>query len=128
VILMFEKMLKIPDVFFVGQTVAMGGRIVCATRHRRDVAGPSRIRGAFDDVDPTFERGWRCCGRGVRGRASAPINNDDSERNAAERLDERLNTLGAASHACRAANRPDRSVTRSPFDPNGSASLIDDIP
>ncbi len=49
VILMFEKMFE-SRMFFVDKLISMGARIVLCDPHRAIVAGPSRLRGALDDL------------------------------------------------------------------------------
>jgi len=93
VILMFEKMFE-SRMFFVDKLIAMGGRIVLCDPHRAIVAGPSRLKGA-PMTSPDIRAGMGMllaagCAQGV-----STINNADQIERGYERIDERLNSLGA---------------------------------
>ena len=94
VILMFEKMFE-SRMFFVDKLISMGARIVLCDPHRAIVAGPSRLRGAHDDLARHPRRHGDAAGGGRRRRAPSTINNADQIERGYERIDERLNALGA---------------------------------
>ncbi len=93
VIVMFEKMFE-SRMFFVDKLISMGARIVLCDPHRAVVAGPSRLRGA-SMISPDIRAGMAmllaaCCAEGT-----STINNADQIERGYERIDERLNALGA---------------------------------
>ena len=92
-ILMFEKMFE-SRMFFVDKLIAMGARIVLCDPHRAIVAGPSRLRGA-PMTRPTSAPAWPCCWRPSCAEGTSTINNADQIERGYERIDERLNALGA---------------------------------
>ena len=93
VILMFEKMFE-SRMFFVDKLIAMGGRIVLCDPHRAIVAGPSRLRGA-PMTSPDIRAGMAMLLAAVCAEGRRTINNADQIERGYERIDERLNALGA---------------------------------
>jgi UDP-N-acetylglucosamine 1-carboxyvinyltransferase len=93
VILMFEKMFE-SRMFFVDKLIAMGGRIVLCDPHRAIVAGPSRLRGALM-TSPDIRAGMAMLLAAVCAEGTSTINNADQIERGYERIDERLNVLGA---------------------------------
>jgi UDP-N-acetylglucosamine 1-carboxyvinyltransferase len=93
VILMFEKMFE-SRMFFVDKLIAMGARIVLCDPHRAIVAGPSRLRGALM-TSPDIRAGMAMLLAAVCAKGASTINNADQIERGYERIDERLNGLGA---------------------------------
>ena len=93
VILMFEKMFE-SRMFFVDKLIAMGGRIVLCDPHRAIVAGPSRLNGALMS-SPDIRAGMAMLLAAVCAEGVSTINNADQIERGYERIDERLNALGA---------------------------------
>jgi len=93
VILMFEKMFE-SRMFFVDKLISMGARIVLCDPHRALVAGPSRLRGA-SMISPDIRAGMAMLLAAVCAEGTSTINNADQIERGYERIDERLNTLGA---------------------------------
>jgi len=93
VILMFEKMFE-SRMFFVDKLISMGARIVLCDPHRVIVAGPSRLRGA-SMISPDIRAGMAMLLAAVCAEGTSTINNADQIERGYERIDERLNALGA---------------------------------
>jgi UDP-N-acetylglucosamine 1-carboxyvinyltransferase len=93
VILMFEKMFE-SRMFFVDKLISMGARIVLCDPHRAIVAGPSRLRGAAM-TSPDIRAGMAMLLAAVCAEGISTINNADQIERGYERIDERLNALGA---------------------------------
>ena len=93
VILMFEKMFEL-RMFFVDKLISMGARIVLCDPHRAIVAGPSRLRGALM-TSPDIRAGMAMLLAAVCAKGASTINNADQIERGYERIDERLNALGA---------------------------------
>jgi UDP-N-acetylglucosamine 1-carboxyvinyltransferase len=93
VILMFEKMFE-SRMFFVDKLIAMGGRIVLCDPHRAIVAGPSRLKGALMS-SPDIRAGMAMLLAAACADGVSTINNADQIERGYERIDERLNALGA---------------------------------
>ncbi len=93
VILMFEKMFE-SRMFFVDKLIAMGGRIVLCDPHRAIVAGPSRLKGALM-TSPDIRAGMAMLLASACAEGVSTINNADQIERGYERIDERLNALGA---------------------------------
>ena len=92
-ILMHEKMFE-SRLFFVDKLINMGARIVLCDPHRALVAGPSPLHGAVLE-SPDIRAGMAmllaaCCADG-----KSTINNIGQIERGYERIDERLNALGA---------------------------------
>ena len=94
VILMFEKMFE-SRMFFVDKLIAMGGRIVLCDPHRAIVAGPSRLRGALM-TSPDIRAGMAMLLAAVCAKGVSTIDNAHQIERGYERIDERLNALGAS--------------------------------
>jgi UDP-N-acetylglucosamine 1-carboxyvinyltransferase len=93
VILMFEKMFE-SRMFFVDKLISMGARIVLCDPHRAIVAGPSRLRGA-PMTSPDIRAGMAMLLAAMCAKGTSTINNADQIERGYERIDERLNALGA---------------------------------
>jgi len=93
VILMFEKMFE-SRMFFVDKLIAMGARIVLCDPHRAIVAGPSQLRGA-SMISPDIRAGMAMLLAAVCAEGTSTINNADQIERGYERIEERLNALGA---------------------------------
>ena len=93
VILMFEKMFE-SRMFFVDKLITMGARIVLCDPHRAVVTGPSRLRGA-SMVSPDIRAGMAMLLAAVCANGTSTINNADQIERGYERIEERLNALGA---------------------------------
>ena len=96
-ILIHEKMFE-SRLFFVDKLIGMGARIVLCDPHRALVAGPSALRGATSSR-PTSAPAWRCCSPRCARKGTSTINNVGQIERGYERIDERLNALGASDHA-----------------------------
>jgi UDP-N-acetylglucosamine 1-carboxyvinyltransferase len=92
-ILMFEKMFE-SRMFFVDKLIAMGARIVLCDPHRAIVAGPSKLRGA-SMISPDIRAGMAMLLAAVCAEGTSTINNADQIERGYERIEERLNALGA---------------------------------
>ncbi|MCC5986270.1 MAG: UDP-N-acetylglucosamine 1-carboxyvinyltransferase [Pararhodobacter sp.] len=93
VVLMFEKMFE-SRMFFVDKLIAMGARIVLCDPHRALVAGPSRLRGARLE-SPDIRAGMAMLIAALCAEGKSVINNAQQIERGYERIDERLNALGA---------------------------------
>jgi len=93
VILMFEKMFE-SRMFFVDKLISMGARIVLCDPHRAIVAGPSRLKGA-PMTSPDIRAGMAMLLAAVCAKGISTIDNADQIERGYERIDERLNALGA---------------------------------
>ena len=92
-ILMHEKMFE-SRMFFVDKLVSMGARIVLCDPHRALVAGPSELRGATVE-SPDIRAGMAILLAALCARGTSRINNVGQIDRGYERIDERLNALGA---------------------------------
>jgi UDP-N-acetylglucosamine 1-carboxyvinyltransferase len=93
VVLMFEKMFE-SRLFFVDKLIAMGARIVLCDPHRAIIAGPSKLRAARLD-SPDIRAGMAMLLAAMCAEGSSNINNAQQIERGYERIDERLNALGA---------------------------------
>ena len=93
VVLMFEKMFE-SRLFFVDKLIAMGARIVLCDPHRAIVSGPSRLRAARLE-SPDIRAGMAMLLAAMCAEGVSTINNAQQIERGYERIDERLNTLGA---------------------------------
>jgi UDP-N-acetylglucosamine 1-carboxyvinyltransferase len=93
VILMFEKMFE-SRLFFVDKLISMGARIVLCDPHRAIVAGSSRLRAAAVS-SPDIRAGMAMLLAALCAEGTSTINNADQIERGYERIDERLNALGA---------------------------------
>ena len=92
-ILMFEKMFE-SRLFFVDKLIGMGARIVLCDPHRAIVAGPSRLHGAHVS-SPDIRAGMAMLLAALCAEGTSTIDNADQIERGYERIDERLNALGA---------------------------------
>ncbi len=92
-ILIHEKMFE-SRLFFVDKLVGMGARIVLCDPHRALVAGPSRLRGATLE-SPDIRAGMAMLTAALCADGESTINNVGQIERGYERIDERLNALGA---------------------------------
>ena len=93
VILMHEKMFE-SRLFFVDKLISMGARIVLCDPHRVIVAGPSRLRAAAVS-SPDIRAGMAMLLAALCANGTSTINNADQIERGYERIDVRLNALGA---------------------------------
>ncbi len=93
-ILMHEKMFE-SRMFFVDKLSTMGARIVLCDPHRALIHGPSRLRGAFLE-SPDIRAGMALLLAALCAEGTSFINNVGQIERGYERIDERLNALGAA--------------------------------
>jgi UDP-N-acetylglucosamine 1-carboxyvinyltransferase len=93
VVLMFEKMFE-SRMFFVDKLIAMGARIVLCDPHRAIVAGPSRLRAARLE-SPDIRAGMAMLLAALCADGTSTINNAQQIERGYERIEERLNALGA---------------------------------
>ncbi len=94
VILVFEKMFE-SRMFFVDKLIAMGARIVLCDPHRAVVAGPSKLRSARVE-SPDIRAGMAMLLAALCAEGTSTINNAQQIERGYERIDERLNALGAS--------------------------------
>jgi UDP-N-acetylglucosamine 1-carboxyvinyltransferase len=92
-ILIHEKMFE-SRLFFVDKLVGMGARIVLCDPHRALVAGPSRLRAATVE-SPDIRAGMAMLVAALCAEGESTINNVAQIERGYERIDERLNALGA---------------------------------
>lgn len=92
-ILMFEKMFE-SRMFFVDKLIGMGARIVLCDPHRVIVSGPSRLRAARVE-SPDIRAGMAMLLAALCAEGTSTINNAGQIERGYERIDERLNALGA---------------------------------
>ncbi|HVL71721.1 MAG TPA: UDP-N-acetylglucosamine 1-carboxyvinyltransferase [Beijerinckiaceae bacterium] len=93
VILMFEKMFE-SRMFFVDKLIGMGARIVLCDPHRALVIGPSRLSGGTVS-SPDIRAGMAMLLAALCAEGTSTINSANQIERGYERLDERLNALGA---------------------------------
>ena len=92
-VLIHEKMFE-SRLFFVDKLVGMGARIVLCDPHRALVAGPSRLRAATLE-SPDIRAGMAMLTAALAAEGESVINNVAQIERGYERIDERLNALGA---------------------------------
>jgi UDP-N-acetylglucosamine 1-carboxyvinyltransferase len=92
-ILMHEKMFE-SRMFFVDKLIGMGARIVLCDPHRALVAGPSALRGARVE-SPDIRAGMAMLLAAMCAEGTSTIHNARQIERGYERIDERLNALGA---------------------------------
>jgi UDP-N-acetylglucosamine 1-carboxyvinyltransferase len=92
-ILMHEKMFE-SRLFFVDKLVGMGARIVLCDPHRALVAGPSALHAARVE-SPDIRAGMAMVLAAMCASGTSTINNVGQIDRGYERIDERLNALGA---------------------------------
>jgi UDP-N-acetylglucosamine 1-carboxyvinyltransferase len=93
VILFHEKMFE-SRLFFVDKLVAMGARIVLCDPHRALVVGPSPLQAARLE-SPDIRAGMSMLLAALCAKGTSTINNAAQIERGYERIDERLNALGA---------------------------------
>lgn len=93
VILVHEKMFE-SRLFFVDRLIGMGANIVLCDPHRCIVSGPSQLRAATMD-SPDIRAGMAMLLAAMCARGQSTINNVTQIERGYERIDERLNALGA---------------------------------
>ncbi|MFN0097891.1 MAG: UDP-N-acetylglucosamine 1-carboxyvinyltransferase [Gemmatimonadaceae bacterium] len=94
IILMHEKMFE-SRMFFVDKLVSMGARIVLCDPHRALVSGPTTLRGATVE-SPDIRAGMAMLIAALCAKGTSTINNIGQIERGYERIDERLNALGAS--------------------------------
>lgn len=92
-VLMFEKMFE-SRMFFTDKLISMGARIVLCDPHRAVVSGPSQLRAARVE-SPDIRAGMAMLIAAMGAEGTSRINNAQQIERGYERIDERLNTLGA---------------------------------
>lgn len=92
-VLIFEKMFE-SRMFFVDKLIAMGARIVLCDPHRAVVSGPARLRGARLE-SPDIRAGMAMLIAAMGAEGTSTINNAQQIERGYERIEERLNALGA---------------------------------
>ena len=92
-ILMHEKMFE-SRMFFVDKLIAMGARIVLCDPHRALVSGPSSLRGARVE-SPDIRAGMAMLLAALAAEGTSTIHNARQIERGYERIDQRLNALGA---------------------------------
>jgi UDP-N-acetylglucosamine 1-carboxyvinyltransferase len=90
---MFEKMFE-SRMFFVDKLIAMGARIVLCDPHRAIVAGPSKLRAAQLE-SPDIRAGMAMLIAAMCAEGTSVINNAQQIERGYERIEERLNAMGA---------------------------------
>jgi UDP-N-acetylglucosamine 1-carboxyvinyltransferase len=92
-VLMHEKMFE-SRLFFVDKLVGMGARIVLCDPHRVLVSGPSPLRGATVE-SPDIRAGMAMLLAAMCAEGTSTIHNARQIERGYERIDQRLNALGA---------------------------------
>ena len=90
---MFEKMFE-SRMFFTDKLISMGARIVLCDPHRAVVSGPTKLRGARVE-SPDIRAGMAMLIAAMGAEGNSHINNAQQIERGYERIDERLNALGA---------------------------------
>lgn len=101
VILVHEKMFE-SRLFFVDRLIGMGANIVLCDPHRCIVSGPSPLRGSTME-SPDIRAGMAMLLAAMCATGRSTINNVTQIERGYERIDERLNALGA--HITRVGDR-----------------------
>ena len=92
-VLMFEKMFE-SRMFFTDKLISMGVRIVLCDPHRAVVSGPTKLRAARLE-SPDIRAGMAMLIAALGADGASQINNAQQIERGYERIDERLNALGA---------------------------------
>jgi UDP-N-acetylglucosamine 1-carboxyvinyltransferase len=92
-VLMHEKMFE-SRMFFVDKLIGMGARIVLCDPHRAIVSAPPKLRGATVE-SPDIRAGMAMLLAALCAEGTSVINNVGQIERGYERIDERLNALGA---------------------------------
>lgn len=93
IVLMFEKMFE-SRLFFTDKLISMGARIVLCDPHRAVISGPTKLRGARVE-SPDIRAGMAMLIAAMGAEGTSRINNAQQIERGYERIDERLNALGA---------------------------------
>ena len=93
-VLIHEKMFE-SRMFFVDKLVMMGAQIVLCDPHRAVVVGPSRLKGRRLE-SPDIRAGMAMLIAALAARGESRIDNIQQIERGYERIDERLNALGAS--------------------------------
>ncbi len=92
-VLMFEKMYE-SRMFFVDKLIAMGARIVLCDPHRAVISGPAKLHASRLE-SPDIRAGMAMLIAAMGADGTSVINNAQQIERGYERIDERLNALGA---------------------------------
>jgi UDP-N-acetylglucosamine 1-carboxyvinyltransferase len=92
-VLLFEKMFE-SRMFFVDKLIGMGARIVLCDPHRVVVSGPAKLRGSRLE-SPDIRAGMAMLIAAMCAQGTSVIENAQQIERGYERIDERLNALGA---------------------------------
>jgi UDP-N-acetylglucosamine 1-carboxyvinyltransferase len=92
-VLMFEKMFE-SRMFFVDKLIGMGARIVLCDPHRAVVSGPAKLKGSRLE-SPDIRAGMAMLIAAMCAEGTSTINNAQQIERGYERIEERLNALGA---------------------------------
>jgi UDP-N-acetylglucosamine 1-carboxyvinyltransferase len=92
-ILFHEKMFE-SRMFFVDKLIGMGARIVLCDPHRAIVAGPSQLSASRME-SPDIRAGMAMLLAALSASGTSVINNVGQIERGYERIEERLNALGA---------------------------------
>lgn len=92
-VLMFEKMYE-SRMFFVDKLIAMGARIVLCDPHRAVISGPTKLRASRLE-SPDIRAGMAMLIAAMGAEGTSVINNAQQIERGYDRIDERLNALGA---------------------------------
>jgi len=90
---MFEKMFE-SRMFFVDKLISMGARIILCDPHRAVVIGPAQLRAASVE-SPDIRAGMAILIAAMAAKGESVIDNVRQIERGYERIDERLNALGA---------------------------------
>lgn len=92
-VLMFEKMFE-SRMFFVDKLIAMGARIVLCDPHRAVISGPAQLKAARLE-SPDIRAGMAMLIAAMGAEGTSTINNAQQIERGYERIEERLNAIGA---------------------------------
>jgi UDP-N-acetylglucosamine 1-carboxyvinyltransferase len=92
-LLVFEKMFE-SRLFFVDKLISMGARIVLCDPHRAVISGPSPLKGGTVE-SPDIRAGMAMLLAALAAEGASTIHNVGQIERGYERIDERLNALGA---------------------------------
>ena len=92
-VLMFEKMFE-SRMFFVDKLIAMGARIVLCDPHRAVISGPAPLKAARLE-SPDIRAGMAMLIAAMGAEGTSTINNAQQIERGYERIEERLNAIGA---------------------------------
>ena len=92
-VMIFEKMFE-SRLFFTDKLISMGSRIILCDPHRAIIVGGLRLQGA-DITSPDIRAGMALLIAALCAKGSSTIHNIQQIDRGYERIDERLNALGA---------------------------------